>query len=174
MNWRNAAYGTDYIQYLAPIVFLIAFSPLSSEAQTNITMCVDPVTGAKSFSDFGCPENADGTSLQIDRANGDSGYGRVMPKVRGNKTFSADDVTVAGDSQTTARSKRNRDCIARGDCDGFDDQFDAALNRKAETAEKTGVWPVSPQAPAPAPAPAPSTILVDGKSCVFVANQAHC
>ena len=169
MNWRHAAYGTDYVKYLAAIVFLIAFSPLSSEAQTNITMCVDPVTGAKSFSDVGCPEKTGGNSLRIDQANGDSGYRRVMPKVRDNKTFWAGDVSVAGDSQATARSQRNRDCIARGDCDGFDDQFDAALNRKIETAEKTGVWPEPPPPPPP-----PSTIYVDGKPCFISGDQAHC
>ena len=47
MNWHQAAYGTDYKQYLAVIVILVAFSPLSSDAQTNITMCVDPMTGAE-------------------------------------------------------------------------------------------------------------------------------
>lgn len=76
------------------LIFIAILVPQIATA--GVFMCVDPVTGKKSFTDRACPKSETGTRVKVEPKNfGANGHSSAQPK--GEKAWHSQlDTTVSG------------------------------------------------------------------------------
>ncbi len=87
----------------------LLFVPVATQA--GVFMCVDPVSGKKTFTDHACPDDGPGEEVKVEPVN----FGSGKTTAHGRGTWSSDrDSSLAGTDNVSAHQRRIESAKATG------------------------------------------------------------